>query len=85
MTVRPGFAPASHLWANERESAALCDRTYAWFWKNRGKLEAAGFPKRHPLIGKRPVRAIKDFLGRDYASVPAAESEDHSENGGNWG
>lgn len=71
-------------WANERESAALCDRTYAWFWKNRRKLEAAGFPKRHPLIKKRPVQAIKDFLGQGYSRGPITESEDQPKPG-NWG
>lgn len=78
-------APASMFdWANEREAARLCDRTYAWFWKNRRKLEAAGFPKRHPLVGKRPRQAIIDFLGQGYASRPITESEEKPA-GGNWG
>jgi hypothetical protein len=50
-------------WANEQESARFCSRSYEWFRNNRKTLEAVGFPKRDPIIKKRPVHLIKAFLG----------------------
>lgn len=72
------------MWANEAEAAAYCGRTYEWFRNNRKALEAVGFPKRDPIIKKRPVHMIEAFLGRSNPAEITAAPEGQ-QRVRNWG
>lgn len=77
-------APRDEIWANERRTAELCGHTYAWFCQHRQELEAKGFPKRHALIGKRPVHSILEFLGLGNRGETINEP-DNQPAARNWG
>lgn len=69
-------APDGRIWVNEMGAAELCGLSYRQYRRKVSALEAQGFPRKNPLIGKRPRLAILAFLGltaNDYPSSPEDE------------
>lgn len=65
-----------------QEVAALLHRQMNWFYKHRRRLEALGFPRPVPGMGRRwdPV-AIRHWLDKQAGLAPASPAGDDP----NWG
>lgn len=47
-----------------REVCRLLRRSSGWFYDNRAKLEAEGFPKPVPVVGRYHAEAIEAWMKR---------------------
>jgi hypothetical protein len=47
---------------NDAETAAYIGRSPTWFTEHLPELEAAGFPKKLPLVGTRDRKAVDVWL-----------------------
>jgi hypothetical protein len=54
----------------DREVARLLRRSIKWLSEHRGELEAAGFPKRVPVVGRYDPAAIRAWLDRQENPAP---------------
>ena len=55
----------------DREVARLLRRSITWLSAHRAELEAAGFPKRLPVVGRYDPVAIRAWLDRQGGINPA--------------
>lgn len=85
MTIPRGTISASmaergrpDLWANETETAALCGMSYEIYSKKIKQMEAAGFPRKTELNGKRFIPFIEQWW-RDHVSATIFEPRDVGE------
>lgn len=55
-------AAAHKRMLNAAEVAERLGRSRSWFYQNRGELERAGFPCRHPILRLWDAKAIDAWL-----------------------
>ena len=68
---------------NDAETAAYIGRSPTWFAEHLPELEAAGFPKKLPLIGTRDRKAVDAGSTRKAGSDAATRDWTILDEGGN--
>jgi hypothetical protein len=62
-------------WSSADVAAALGHRTH-WFWRNRAKLSAAGFPLPLPIVRRYDPAAVRRWISGQAGATPASPVDD---------